>query len=208
MWRSLPLACSRHSADVSWFARSNICSGSLGLPPITQITKTVVALAFAVVAVTMATPACCATAGSPASNALLIVDRGKSDAVIVLSPQAGRFERQAAEDLAKYIKAMAGASVAISSASDVSDAGFASGRPLLIIGQAALAAKPILKRELAAVLEQKPLLRADGIVLLREANRVYLEGSNDESHYFAVAELLRAWGVRWFMPGAFGECDE
>ena len=178
----------------------------MGSPLLSQRVRTSVALTLAVVAMLSAIPALCATAGPPASNPLLIVDRGKSDALIVLSPEAGRFEREAAEDLAKYIKAMTGASVPISSTSDVSDAAFASGRPLLLIGQAAFAAKPALKRKLAEVLEQKPLLRADGIVLLREANRVYLAGSNDESHYFAVAELLRAWGVRWFMPGAFGEC--
>ena len=76
----------------------------------------------AVVAVMTAIPALCATAGRPTPNALLIADRGKSDAVIVLSPQAGRFERQAAEDLAKYIKVMTGAFVPILITSDVSDA--------------------------------------------------------------------------------------
>lgn len=78
-------------------------------------------MAFAVAAVMTAIPALCATAGPPGTNALLIVDRGKSDAMIVLSPQAGRFERQSAEDLVKYIRLMTGASVAIASTSDVSD---------------------------------------------------------------------------------------
>ena len=90
--------------------------------------------AIALAAVLTAIPALCATAGPPGSNALLIADRGKSDAVIALSPQAGRFERQAAEDLAKYIKVMAGAFVPISSTSDVSEADFSNGRPLLVIG--------------------------------------------------------------------------
>jgi hypothetical protein len=184
----------------------HLSPAALESPRLSQSVRTSAALTLAVVAILTATPALCATAGPPASNPLLIVDRGKSDAVIVLSPQAGRFERQAAEDLAKYIKAIAGASIPISITGDLSDPAFASGRPLLVIGQAAFAAKPSLKSKLAGVLEQKPLLRADGIVLLREANRLYLAGSNDESHYFAVAELLRAWGVRWFMPGPFGEC--
>ncbi len=44
---------------------------------------------------------------------LFIVKDGKSDAVIVSSPQAGRYEQKAAEDLAKYIKIMTGAVVPI-----------------------------------------------------------------------------------------------
>ena len=43
-------------------------------------------------------------------------------------------------------------------------------------------------------------------MLRREGNRVYLAGNNDLSHYFAVAELLRRWGCRWYMPTEFGEC--
>ena len=66
-----------------------------------------------------ATLSLCAGAAPPASNPLVIVDHGKSDALIVLSPEAGRFERQAAEDLAKYIKVMAGASIPISSTGNV-----------------------------------------------------------------------------------------
>jgi Domain of unknown function (DUF4838) len=163
-------------------------------------------LAVAQIAEMTTTPALCATAGAPGSDSLLIVDRGKSNATIVLSPNAARLERQAAGDLVKYIAAITGVSLPIADSSDAINAALASGRPSLVIGQMALAAKPELKNRLAAVLKPKPLLRADGIVLLREGNRVYLAGSNDESHYFAVAELLRAWGVRWFMPGAYGEC--
>ncbi len=152
------------------------------------------------------TPALCAVAGAPTSNSLIVVDRGRSDATIVQSPKAGRYEQQAAEDLAKYIKLMTGVAVPISNTTEAIDAAFKSGRPLLVLGEAALAAKPQLTNALKPVLKEKPYLRADGVVLLREANKVYLAGSNDESHYFAMAELLRSWGVRWFMPGAFGEC--
>jgi hypothetical protein len=43
-----------------------------------------------------------------------------------------------------------------------------------------LAAKSELKKGLGAVLKQQVLLRADGVVLLRDGNRVYLAGSTDE----------------------------
>ena len=42
--------------------------------------------------------------------------------------------------------------------------------------------------------------------LLRDGNRVYVAGNNDDSHYFAVAELLWRWGCRWYIPTEFGEC--
>ncbi|WP_331936289.1 DUF4838 domain-containing protein [Methylosinus sp.] len=74
------------------------------------------------------------------------------------------------------------------------------------MGQAALAARPELVDRLAAVRKKNPYFRADAVVLWRDGARVYVAGANDESHYFAAAELLREWGVRWFMPGAIGEC--
>jgi hypothetical protein len=155
----------------------------------------------------LASRAFCAVAGAQgATPPLFIVDKGKSDAVIVQSPQAGPHERRAAGDLAKYIKMMTGVAVPIADTAEARDAALASGGPLLLLGKAALAAKPQLAGHLQSLLKKQPFLRADGIILSREGNKVYLAGSNDESHYFAAAELLRGWGVRWFMPGAFGEC--
>ena len=48
--------------------------------------------------------------------------------------------------------------------------------------------------------------RADAIVARRQGNRIYLAGANDDCHYYAVADLLRRWGCRWYLPGEFGEC--
>ncbi|HTO80118.1 MAG TPA: hypothetical protein VMJ31_10135, partial [Methylocystis sp.] len=147
-----------------------------------------------------ASPSQGATAGAPSASPLSIVDHAASEATIALSPKAGRFERQAAEDLAGYVKLMTGVALPIRNTQQQIDAALASGKPLILIGQAALAAKPGLNDELRAVLKKEPYGRADGVVVSREGNRVYLAGSDDESHYFAVAQLLRAWGVRWFMP--------
>ena len=76
----------------------------------------------------------------------------------------------------------------------------------LIVGEQALTMQPELRAALGAVLKKKPHLRSDGIALKRVANRVYLAGNNPLSHYFAVVELLRRWGCRWYMPTEFGEC--
>ncbi len=147
-----------------------------------------------------------ATAGVPGAEPLNVVDGGKSAAVIVSSPHAGRFESQAANDLQKYISLMTGVTLPLANTPESIEKAFASARPLLIVGQAALDRNASFKAKLAAVVKPDPHIRADGVGLLREGNRVFIAGPNDGSHYFAVAELLRAWGVRWFMPGQFGEC--
>ena len=160
---------------------------------------------FAASASLIATPAPGAVAGTEGVSPLFIVKDGKAGVVIVRSPQADPIEQRAAEDLAKYINLMTGAPVPIVTAADAKTL-LSSQRPAIWVGRAALEANPRMAERLQATVKQKPVLRADGIALLREGNKVFLAGSNDESHYFAVAELLRAWGVRWFMPGAFGEC--
>src|SRR5208337_3432339 len=147
---------------------------------------------FAASASLIATPAPGAIAGTESVSPLFIVKDGKSGVVIIRSPQAGPSEQHAAEDLAKYINLMTGVSVPIVSAADAKTM-LSSARPAIWVGRAALDANPRLAERLQATLKKKPILRADGIALLREGNKLFLAGANDESHYFAVAELLRAW---------------
>jgi len=53
-----------------------------------------------------------------------------------------------------------------------------------------------------------PARNEEGLLILCTGNRLLLAG-NDEEIYrgtqYAVAELLHRFGVRWFMPGAYGE---
>lgn len=153
-----------------------------------------------------ATPGIASTTGAPTLNSLVIANGAHSDAVIVRRPDAAKLERRAADDLVKYIALMTGATLSIADTPEAIEQALASSRPLLIVGEAALALKPELRDILASVLKKNPRFGADGLVLRRDANRVYVAGNNDRSHYFAAAELLRGWGVRWFMPGEFGEC--
>jgi len=129
---------------------------------------------------------------------LIVAEDGRSEATILVSKDAGEWEKRAAADLARCIELMSGAKVPLA---DHAGAG-----PALFVGTAALDAEPSLKAALASVAKKSPVVRADAIVMRRNGNRVYLAGTNDDSHYFAVAQLLQDWGCRWYLPTAFGEC--
>ncbi len=147
-----------------------------------------------------------ATAGTAGTNDLTIVTAGRSEAVIVVSPEAGPNEAQGAADLAKYVEMMSGVRPAVANAREAISGALKGKGAKLVLGEEALRLKPGLKKRLAATLKKEPHLRTDGIVLLREGDRVYLAGNNDLAHYFAAAELLRRWGCRWYLPTKFGEC--
>lgn len=147
-----------------------------------------------------------ATAGKPGGSELAIVVDGKANAIVVRAPDAGRWEREAADDLIRYVAVMTGVTLPTANAPDTIASALESGRPLIVLGRQALALRPDLGSRIASVVKPNPTIRTDGIGLLRDGDRIFVLGNNDEAHYLAVADLLRRWGVRWFMPGAFGEC--
>jgi len=155
----------------------------------------------------MALSASAQVAGTPMNNGNLdIVKDGKTSAVIYYAPNLDQksWEYKAATDLAKYIEMMTGAKSTLADTSQKFN--LAAGTPMFYIGSAALAKKPDLQKSLDKVAKKNPTLRADAIVLRREGNNVYLAGLNDDCHYYAVAELLKEWGCRWFFQTEFGEC--
>lgn len=137
---------------------------------------------------------------------LLIADKSATRAVVAVSPKAGRWEKQAAADLVQYIVRMSGARPALADTDATLAAALKSDAPVLIVGALALQTEPSLAMALSKVAKKEPVLRADAIVLRRAGNRVYVAGLNDDCHYYAVVELLRRWGCRWYLPTAFGEC--
>jgi hypothetical protein len=145
-------------------------------------------------------------AGKSGASDLTIAAGGKSSAAVAVAADAGPWEKRAAEDLALYIERMSGAKPALANTADAVSAALKADAPILIVGKAALAAEPSLAAALAKVAKAQPLLRADAIAIKRAGNRVFLAGTNDDSHYYAAVELLRRWGCRWYMPGEFGEC--
>ena len=109
-------------------------------------------------------------------------------------------EELAVKDLVRYVEMMSGATLpVVTNTTAAAEAVLSGKQPVLFVGQAALDAKPELVKTLADLAKKKPVFCADAIVLKREGNRVYIAGNNNVSHYFAVAELLRRWGCRWFI---------
>jgi hypothetical protein len=142
---------------------------------------------------------------TPVAAEPLTID-ARSRVVVVVLPDAGKWEKKAADDLAHYIGRMTGAKPTL--ADNISALKENTNPPPLgvCVGAAALQADPTLAQALAKVAKKDPVLRADAIALRRSGNRILLAGTNDDSHYYAAAELLRRLGCRWYLPTAIGEC--
>lgn len=115
---------------------------------------------------------------------------------VLSRPDAGRWEKAAATDLAHYLELMTGQKVGESRASGLT----------FVVGELALEQKPELRKRLAQVQKKEPVLRSDAVVVWAEGSKVYLAGSNDDSHYFAVSAFLHRQGCRWYIPTELGEC--
>lgn len=132
------------------------------------------------------------------SEPLVIAAHGVARAVVVESPEAGPWERKAADDLVQYIEKMSGAQLR-------RVAGAPASEPAIFVGRAALLANAGLEAALGRTAKRDPVVQADAILIRREGPHLYVVGTNDESHYFATAWLLQHWGCRWYLPTAFGE---
>jgi hypothetical protein len=74
-----------------------------------------------------------------------------------------------------------------------------------VVGKAAVAIDRRTAAALKRTAKSNPVVQADAVSVRREGERLYVAGSNDQSHYFAASWLLQQWGCRWYMPTAFGE---
>ncbi|MGE0493808.1 MAG: DUF4838 domain-containing protein [Vulcanimicrobiota bacterium] len=109
--------------------------------------------------------------------------------------QPGKWEARAAEDLARYLGQVMEAEMVESGQAELT----------FVVGKLALDECPPLQRSLAGLTQKPPVIRRDAIALEQVGSTIYLAGSNDDSHYFAVAYLLQKLGCRWYMPTEFGE---
>lgn len=144
---------------------------------------------------------------SPSAQALTLVENGAPRATIVVAksavaPVAGDASAAkvsiAARDLQEYVRKMSGATLPI-----VGDDQKLSGA-LLLVGKSTLTAQRNLKIPDGLT----PQRREEGFLISSRENSLALAG-NDSGPYhgteYAVYDLLERLGVRWFMPGEFGE---
>jgi hypothetical protein len=128
----------------------------------------------------------------------VLVENGAPKATVVIAEQAGEKVKAAAEDLRNYLRKMSGAELPLAT-----DATKPAGS-LILVGRSRLTegVKPAIPSGLTNA------RREEGFVIVCKGDRLVLAG-NDEGPYhgteYAVSEFLNRLGVRWFMPGEYGE---
>ena len=142
------------------------------------------------------------TFGSAATGEMVIVQDGQPRATIVVAKDAAGPAKQkiktAAEELQTYVQKISGAKLPI-----VDDGQNPSGTLVLLgrsrwsdgLGVAIPGGVTSGRRE-------------EGFVIACKGDRLLLAGNNDGPYHgteYAVYDFLRSLGVRWFMPGEFGE---
>lgn len=129
---------------------------------------------------------------------LVLVENGQPRATIVLSVQANEKVKLAAEELQTYIEKISGAKLPIATDAE------APRGPLILVGKSRLT--DAMKVSIPSGLTNAR--REEGFLIERKGDRLILAG-NDAGPYhgteYAVYEFLNRLGVRWFMPGDYGE---
>jgi hypothetical protein len=107
--------------------------------------------------------------------------------------------QRAAKDLQDYLQKITGAKVPIVTDDQAAPQGF-----VILLGKSALT-KDHADKIPSGVTSNRA---EEGYVILAKGNTLLLAG-NDEGPYrgteYAVADFLRSQGVRWYMPGPYGE---
>jgi len=131
-------------------------------------------------------------------DAFTLVRKGEPEAKIVIAEQANEKVQSAAQELQTYVEKISGARLEI-----VPDSAQLSGA-LVLVGKSAFTDK--MKINIPSDLT--PARREEGYLILCRGSRLVLAG-NDRGPYhgteYAVYDFLKRLGVRWFMPGDFGE---
>ncbi len=134
-----------------------------------------------------------------AEAAFVLVRDGRPAATIVTAATPSPQARAAADELAAYLEKISGARLPVAT-----DASPPEG-PLVLVGRSALTdAMP----DLGIPAGRTKDLREEGFVLKMRGERLVAAGNEAPPYLgtrYAVVELLHLLGVRWFLPGAFGQ---
>ncbi|HZO90665.1 MAG TPA: DUF4838 domain-containing protein [Chthonomonadaceae bacterium] len=142
-----------------------------------------------------------AAQGAPLRDAgrLLLVKQGRPAAAIVLAAAPTENARIAAGELQHYLEKMTGARLPI-----LADNQAPSG-PLVLVGRSRLTDAI---SQLQIPNGRTKDLKEEGFLLRTVGERLVLAGNDTEPYLgtrYAVIALLHRLGVRWFLPGEFGE---
>ncbi|MGQ9592104.1 MAG: DUF4838 domain-containing protein, partial [Planctomycetota bacterium] len=128
-----------------------------------------------------------------------LVRDGRPVATVVLAAEPAENARVAAAELRTYIEKMTGAKLPLAT-DEAPPPG-----PLVLVGASRLTAEiPGLKVPSGRTKD----LREEGFAIRTHGNRLVLAGNDTDPYLgtrYAVVEFLGSLGVRWFLPGEFGE---
>jgi len=139
---------------------------------------------------------------SAIADEMVIVQDGQPRATIVVARDAAEGAKQkiqtAAEELQAYVQKISGAELPI-----VDDGQSVKG-PAILVGRSRLSDA----MGVAIPAGVRSNRRDEGFAIACRGDRLLLAGNDDGPYHgteYAVYDFLRSLGVRWFMPGEFGE---
>jgi len=126
------------------------------------------------------------------ANAITLAQDGRAKATIVLPAKPTREEEKSARELQKYLRLMSGADLKIES-------GAAPKTGAVLVGR-----HPEAMSIVGRLVNDKTL-GYDGIILKSIGNRLIVLGNRGDAQLYAVYELLRRLGCRFYLPWPDGE---
>ena len=141
-----------------------------------------------------------AMAGARAADKFTLVKDGKPACAIIVAEQASENAAFAANELQQYVKKISGAELPIYLDSQK----IMHHAPLVLVGRSQFTDTLGLKIPDGVT----PSLREEGYVIRTVGERLVLAGNDTYPYYgtrYAVDDLLGRLGVRWFLPGDYGE---
>ena len=129
---------------------------------------------------------------------VVLLEKGKPAATIVIAEQASEQARKAAQQLQQYLKRIGGAKLPIQTEQEAVSAN------RILVGHSQ--AVRDLNIEVPSGFTNQ--MNEEGFVVWAKGDTLVLAG-NEDAHYcgtlYAVNDFLESLGCRWFFPGAFGE---
>ena len=140
-----------------------------------------------------------------AAGKLAIVKEGKANAVIVTAAKPSENARIAARELQVYLEKISDVKLELTTDELEAKTVGKTRRPRILVGPSSLT-ESIEGLEIPSGVTNN--LGEEGFVIYCDASQLVLAGNDAEPYYgtrYAVYELLYRFGVRWFLPGEFGE---